>query len=350
MVEFASKKMNSVLLDPREGFKETTVKPEFRFDPLTGETRRLGHFGMIKPQKPDLESLDGPEIRKRCPFCPDNIDKMTPRYPADVLEAGFLQKGEARLVPNIAPYDLYSGLCIISEKHLLKLEDMSEKILKDSFELSFSFYNNLSQKEPETAFWFLGWNYMPPSGGGLIHPHQQVVASTEPGNFHRKLLVESKKYKREHGKEFWDELCQKEKEIGERFIKEGKNVNWIVSFAPLGVVGEYIALFPGRKTLDELDDESINEFVSDLRNLFNYFISEDIYSFNFGLYFAPQKEVKEGLDGEGFTLQARIIPRVFLNLDVRPPDANVLQMLMQEPFSVVYPEELCKGVKPYLDR
>lgn len=342
MVEFVSKKLTTELLDPRFEFEKTTVEPELRFDPLTEETRRLGHFGMIKPQKPDLSVHDSKESKEKCPFCPGNIEKITPRYPSDILSQGYLKRGEARLMPNISPYDYFSALTVVSKEHLLTLENMTYEHLKDAFDLDLEFYKILAGKRPEAAVQFLGWNYMPPSGGGLIHPHQQVIASIEPGNFHRRLLEDSKRYKENRGVDFWDRLCGEEKEKKERFIHEGDNVTWLVSFAPLGVLGEYIAIFPGKKTVEDLDDETLNDFVEDLLKLFRFFVDEDIYSFNFGMYFAPLDE-----KSDGYTLQARIIPRVFLNLEERPPDSNVLQTLLHEPFSVVYPEELCKKVRPY---
>ena len=345
MIEFKSEKMSSTMLDPRNKFEESSVDPEIRYDPLTKDSIRLGHFGMIKPQKIDLNKLDNEEVKKRCPFCPDNIEKMTPRYPVDILSEGYLKKGEAKLVPNIAPYDLFSALTVVNNKHLLTLEDISFDILKNAFEIGFEFYQILLDKKPEASYQFLGWNYMPPSGGGLVHAHQQVIASKEPGNYHRKMLEESENYFQKHKTNFWDDLCEKEKEINERFVHEGENLTWLTSYAPLGVLGEYIAVFNGKSTVKDIDNETLEEFVNGLLSLFNYFEENDICSFNLGLYFAPS-----GSENNGFNIHARIIPRTFLNLSDCPPDANVLQLLMKDPFSVYYPEDICEKVKPYFKR
>ena len=70
MINFNKKTVASTIMDPRKGFDRNSINTEIRIDPLTGESGRLAHFGMIKIQKDDFSSWNTPDTRKNCPFCP----------------------------------------------------------------------------------------------------------------------------------------------------------------------------------------------------------------------------------------------------------------------------------------
>ena len=57
MINFNKKTVASTIMDPRKGFDRNSINTEIRIDPLTGESGRLAHFGMIKIQK--MISLPG---------------------------------------------------------------------------------------------------------------------------------------------------------------------------------------------------------------------------------------------------------------------------------------------------
>ena len=339
MIEFKSRTVTATLMDPRENFARKEIKIEYRFDPLTGESSRLAHFGMFKPQKEDLSSWDTLESRSRCPFCPPNIEKVTPRFEPDILPEGHLHRGEATLLPNISPYDSVSALTVMSRDHLVPLEKLSFRLLKDAFEAGVDFFRLISAKKYNLPYYFITWNYMPPSGGGIVHPHQQVIISDSPGNLFRKVLENSKRYYLTYQKNYWKELCRTEKERKERFIGEFKKSCWLTAFAPLGVLGEFWGIFPDVHSIFDIDEKVIEELVNGLIRLFRYFDSVEIFSFNMGLFFVPQ-----GAE-EYCSLHVRVIPRLFLNPIQKPPDVNALQMVLQEPFTVVRPEEQCAELK-----
>ncbi len=344
MIEFIKWKKPSVIMDPRENFSRKTVDAELRYDPLTGESSRLSHFGMIRPQKEDLSAQDTPEASQRCPFCPANIDAMTPKFAPEILPEGYIQKGETRVIANIAPYDQYNAVVVMSHKHLLTLDLITRNILKDAFEAGLEFAQFVSEKE-QLDYQLFGWNYMPPSGGGLVHPHQQVFLTEDPGNLYRRAYLGSQEFFRRNKHSYWEELCTVEEKKGERFIGRKGASHWLVSFAPLGVLGEYLAILPGVHTVRELADKPLHDFIEGLLCLFRYFEEKNISSFNLALFFAPLRQ-----NERHFSLHARIIPRTVLNLQLKPPDTNVLQVAYQEPFSVYYPEELCEEVKPFFEK
>ncbi len=338
MIKFTSKTIATIMMDPRENFSRKKIETEIRYDPLTGESGRLAHFGMIKPRKDDFSSWDTPENRSRCPFCFPNIEKVTPLFPPEYLPEGRLRRGETTLIPNISPYDQFSALAVMSRDHVVPLEKLSRRLLKDAFGAGLEFFKIIEQKT-RLPYYTITWNYMPPSGGGLVHPHQQVFVSDSPGNLYRKTLENSKSYYRTHGKNYWNELCNIEKERGERFIGQLEKSFWLAAFAPLGVLGEFYGIFPGVHTIFDIDEETIDEWVNGLERIFGYFQAKDIYSFNLGLYIAPA-----GAE-DYYSLHLRIVPRVFLDLVYKSPDVNALQMILQEPFTVVRPEEQCSEIK-----
>lgn len=350
MIEFTSKIIAATLLDPRNGFAPTTVEAEIRSDPLTGDTGRLAHFGMISPQKEDLSGWDTPEARQRCPFCPPNIQVMTPKFPPYILPEGHLKLREATVICNISPYDQYSALTVMSSKHLVPLNELAGSILKDAFQAGLEFCKIVAGKEG-LPYYIIAWNYMPPSGGGLIHPHQQVIATDAPGNLYRKVMEGSMRYYRRYGKNFWEDLCLEEQKRGERYIGKVGRGTWLVPYVPLGVLGEFMAVFPGVNTIYDLDEEVLGDLVGGLERLFAYFDSLGIYSFNMGLYFAPLgREEKEKDAVNYFSLHARVIPRTFLNLKQKPPDTNVFHMVLQEPFCVIPPEKHCQDLKTFFEK
>ncbi len=350
MIHFSSRKVTSTLLDPRDNFALKTVDTDIRKDPLTGDSGRLAHFGMIKAKKDDFSGWDAPEARKFCPFCPDNIQAMTPRFPEDLLPSGHLHRGEATVICNISPYDQYSALTVMSRNHLVTLEQMTEELLQDAFHAGLDFCQVVREKEPHLPYYFIAWNYMPPAGGGLIHPHQQVIITDAPGNLYRKTVESSQHFARQHGTNFWEMLCQVEQEKGERYIGEIGRGHWLVPFVPLGVLGEFMAVFPGVQTLDDLQGETLDDLVQGLKMLLNYLDSREIYSYNLGLYFAPYLADTDLEPAAYYALHLRLIPRTYLNLKHKPSDTSLFQVALQEPFSVVAPETLCQDVRPFFEK
>lgn len=339
MVEFNSRVVTTTIMDPREDFSRKSIETEIRLDPLTGESGRLAHFGMFKLQKEDFSGWDTPEIRSRCPFCYPNMDKITPRFPPEYLPEGKLHRGETTLIPNISPYDQFSALAVMSHDHVVPLQKLTHRHLKDAFGAGLEFFRIISGKKIGLPYHIITWNYMPPSGGGLVHPHQQVIISDSPGNLYRKTLESSKRYFLKNGLSYWKAFCSAEKERNERFIGELERSCWFTAFVPLGIQGEFLGIFPDVHTIFDLDEAAIDELADGLKRLFRYFQTLYVHSFNMGLFFAPA-----GAE-DHFSLHVRVIPRLYLNPAYKPPDVNALQMVLQEPFAVVRPETQCTEIK-----
>jgi len=339
-ITFKAVEVESTFLDPRRSFQPVVEKSQVRFDPLTGRTGHFSHFGAIKPQKLDLEKYLDTQIKGFCPFCGEQRENATPRFPGEILDKGRLARGEALLVPNLYPYDVYSSVNIMTSEHVVPLDKFNEENLSDSFSIGIEFLKLTKKISPSIPYHIMAWNYMPPSGGGLVHPHQQYFATEHPGNQFQDEFKASELFYKNFQVDYWTELVREEQKNNQRYIGQLGETHWLTSFISLGILGEIICVFSGVYCIDDFTDKHTRDLVLGIKKIFNYYIDSDIYSFNASLFFGPEGQ-------RFFPAHFRIVPRTFLNTRDYAPDMNFFQTLFQEPVSVVLPEDLCKEVKAY---
>ena len=138
-VKFEILNCQSSFLDPRKAFEEHTEEFQVRLNPLTGKSGHLSHFGAIKPQRLSLADYERPEIKGVCPFCLELRGKSTPRFVNTVLPEGRLIRGEATLIPNLYPYDVHSGVIIMTDDHVVPLEKLTDRRVSDALSLGVDF-------------------------------------------------------------------------------------------------------------------------------------------------------------------------------------------------------------------
>jgi UDPglucose--hexose-1-phosphate uridylyltransferase len=337
---FRISESESTFLDPRKDFQPTTARFQVRFDPLTGRSGHFSHFGAIKPQALPLAQYATPEIKGFCPFCPENREKVTPKFPAGIIPEGRLKRNQALLTPNLFPYDIYSSVTIVSEEHVVPLEGFTPEMLKDAFSLGLQFLKRVRVMNPSLPFHIITWNYMPPSGGGLVHPHQQAFATGHPGNLLAAELAGSEKFNLEHGVSYWSQLIKEEEQQAQRFIGSVGRSAWLSSFVSHGIFGEVTSIFPEVFSIEDFSDEDAEELVSGLLKVFHYYRASGVYSFNASLVFGPGNQ-------KYFPCRFRIIARTFLNMRNYAGDLAFFQALLAEPVSLVLPEALCQDLKGY---
>jgi UDPglucose--hexose-1-phosphate uridylyltransferase len=339
-IQFQTFESESTFLHPRKGFSPFTERLEVRVDPLTGRTGHFSHFGAIKPQKLDLDSYATPEIKGFCPFCLENRDRVTPKFTRDVVAEGRLVRNEACLIPNLFPYDIHGGILVMTDPHVVPLEELGEKRLFDALSLGIQFLKQVKTISPGLPYHLMTWNYMPPSGGGLVHPHQQYFATPNPGNQFLDELKASESFLNSNDANYWSEMIEVERTTGTRYIGQLGASYWLSSFVSLGILGEVMCIFPDVFNVDQFTGEHVGDLVSGLLKIFQYYKSTDVYSFNASLFFGPEGQ-------RSFACHFRIVARTFLNMRDFAPDLNFFQALLGEPVSVMMPEELCAALKEY---
>jgi UDPglucose--hexose-1-phosphate uridylyltransferase len=229
---------------------------------------------------------------------------------------------------------------IMTDEHVVPLSGFDEKRLSDALMLGMEFLKRIRAVDPSLPYHLMTWNYMPPSGGGLVHPHQQYFATKHPGNQFVDELMASEAYYTAHRANFWQRLIEEEARIGERYIGCTGVAHWLASFVSFGFNGDVICIFPDVFSIDDFTENHTGWLISGLRNIFRYYESTGIYSFNAALFFGPE-------DQKSFSCHFRITPRTFLNMRDFAPDMNFFQTILAEPVCVKLPEELCREAKHF---
>jgi UDPglucose--hexose-1-phosphate uridylyltransferase len=333
-IRFREEKKLARLHDPRRNFELAEVGSEIRFDPLTGASGRICHFSLASLPLPDLSGIVA-ETKTNCPFCPGKVESITPRFPEDFIPGGRMRRGDALLFPNLFPYDDISAVAAICGEHFHPMAAVPPQIVCDGVGLARDFFRLAGGRvEGGSGFGLATWNYMPPAGGTQIHPHMQVVLTANPGNAVTRELEAEAAFLGRHGACYAEMLLQAERARGERFIAQTDAVAWLVPFAPVGLFGDCMALFPGRATLAELTDADIADFAQGLARVLRGFAGRGLWSFN--LTFFP---ARFGAGDGAHWLSARLLPRFYLNPKLHVTDASYMQLLLEERFAMTYPEQ-----------
>jgi len=320
------------LHDPRRNFELSEIESQVRYDPLTRDSARICHFAVPKREVPDLAPLVEFSTQ-HCPFCPQAIERITPRYPETLVPSGRMARGEALLVPNLFPYDDVSAILVMSRAHFLPMDQVPAPIVADALKLARDFIVLVAPTLGERpAYGIVTWNYMPPAGASQVHPHMQVIVTDTPGNALRRELEAGALFALHYGKPFAEALAQAERS-GERWLGEQGGVAWWVPYCPVGMLGDAQAVFRDRATLSECSDTEIDAFASFLTRLLAAYARLGFWSFNLSLLPDAQST---GLQRHRLT--ARLLPRFYLNPKLHNSDVAYLQLLLAEKFAMVYPE------------
>ena len=322
--------------DPRQHFELTTIESEIRYDPLIGDSGRLCHFALKATVPPDLDQLVA-ATAVNCPFCPERVSQVTPRFPEELIPEGRLQQGAATLFPNLFPYDDISAVAVIAREHFLPMADLPLPVIRDGLGIASTFFQRLEARRDAgaaPAYGIVNWNYMPPAGGTQVHPHLQVIYTSNPGNRLRRELAAERVYRERFGRIYLADLLALEQTEGARWIGELGAVAWFAPFVPTGLLGDCLGVFPNRAKITDLSDQDIADFAAGLRRILKGFAAIGLWSFN--LVFFPAGSSAEA---EHHWLNVRLVPRFYLNPVIHVPDVSYLQLQMEERLAMVYPEE-----------
>ena len=343
MIDFRTEKKLARLHDPRKDFALTEIESEVRYDPLTGESARICHFSLKAPPPTELESIV--EIsRGHCPFCPERVGTVTPRFPEDLVPGGRLRRGDALVTPNLFPYDDVSAIAVLGGNHFVPMDAVPPQLVIDGLTAARDFMR-LAQHQVSggEAFGIVTWNYMPPAGATQVHPHMQVIVSRNPGNALRRSLASAASWRERTGRCYHAALVDTERGLGERWVGEAGTVAWLAPFTPTGLLGDLAAVFRERATVLDLSDADIADFAHSLVRILGALASRGLWSFNLCLMPAPF-----GAPPDRHWLTAKLLPRIYLNPTLHVSDVAYLHLLLEERFAMLYPEEVAAALRPAL--
>lgn len=331
-MEFRRHLITAEMLAPGTGeLVRTSI--DVRTDPLTGHSSRiLPDRGLMPGNDFDLAAF-ARENQPRCPFCPERIDSLTPKLPPTIHPDGRISRGEAILFPNLHAYSSHSCVSVYSPRlHYLPLEDMTESLLADNLLTQVAHARAVVAADPESRWVSINANHMLPSGSSLFHPHLQGIVDAQPTTLQRMLAAVPA--------ERFDAYLETERRVGERYLANTGQVEWVASFAPIAPA-ELRAFIRGISSPIEAEETQVAELAHGLTSALNAYAEMGFESFNLAVYGAPP-----GTDG--YPLNLRLACRSNLKAFYRS-DSTFLERLHWEGAIDIAPEQLAERIRGHFE-
>jgi UDPglucose--hexose-1-phosphate uridylyltransferase len=323
--------------------RPVTIATEIRTDPLTGRTARITQS---RTSEPPID-FENPPYRARvaesaltCPFCPGRVVDATPRFVPEVIPGGRFVSGESILFPNLSPYGRHSAVSTFSPDHFIEIGAFTERLYMDNLSNARRYIGRIFEIDPAVTYAAVTQNYLPSSGGTLIHPHLQINLFATPTNYLRELAERSSEFYGRTGRPFWTELVAREEELGERFIARTGPVAWLAPFAPMGQK-EVWALFEGRSDYRELSDDDLAALSRGILAVERYWRDAGENGFNLGIYSVAGRE-------ESFRVFVRMLVRTRFVPYARN-DRSYFEVILGESATDEFPEKIAADLKKYFE-
>jgi galactose-1-phosphate uridylyltransferase len=343
MITFEKTVKQAKILNPLENFQEDTITFEYRTDPLTGRNTTvikgmLGNINKFLATDTELLKSSVERTRANCPFCPENMKTRTPMFTKDFLPEGRIQIGEATVIPNLTGHAEKSILVVLSKEHHLTLENFTPELILDGFRGGTAYLQKLTKAEPTVSYPVFTFNYMPPAGSSMLHPHMQILARDRPFYLIKLMLEKSKTYQETNGTSYWSDLTATEKH-GQRHLICINGVDWLTPFAPLRGMNEVQAIVNGRSNLLELTSENWTGLAQGTSRILKFYHKQGYISFNIALLSGP---LNQHLDY--FDINLRIISRPGIQA-LGFTDAWALPYMLWDGEAVEEPEKLAERIR-----
>ncbi|MDQ0176601.1 hypothetical protein [Bacillus chungangensis] len=337
-ISFQKKSEFFTFHDPMQDGELIDRQTEVRFDPLTGESSRIIFDPGAPFTTPDYSDVAKKTSGKNCPFCSENVMNLTPTFPDELIAGGRMKKGEAVVFPNLFPYSKHNAVVRMTDQHYVPLEDFKPSLIENAFVAAHDYVQKVVQSDPKTAYASINWNYLPASGGSILHPHIHVLASEHPTNYQATTLAHGKSFYEQHRKNYYLALKAEEQQRNERWIGSEGSIAWVHAFAPKSHC-DFIGIFDDAPSLSALTEKSWYVLAKSMTHLFGYFQQIGLASFNLAV-FIPIKATPADW------VHVRLIPRFTSGL-LETSDMNVFNYLHQEPLSLKVPEQVAKDAAAF---
>lgn len=335
-----------IILNPFKNFQKDTWKIQYRTDPLTGRNTtvipKLYEY-WIKFLGSDGNLLKRLVLssRRTCPFCPENVLSKTPKFPPEEFEEGRLVKEQAVAFPNLIGHADKSAVITLSKEHFLTLNKFTPDLIYNALVLAKDILDRWANVYSHVNYAFIIFNYLPPAGSTIIHPHIQVLARDRPATLQRILIENSIKYSWKYGRDFWSDLLRVEREKGVRYIGYTGDIDWISPFAPLRGILEIQGVAVGKSRPNELSDEDLISIADGISKILNFYHSMNVLSYNAAIIFGPLRcHLPE------YSINIRIIARMGIS-NLNFTDSWTLPYLLWDGEAIEYPEETAKKAKKF---
>ncbi len=343
-IEFVRKQEKAVFHSPLEDMALVERVIERRRDPLLGHWA-IGSPGLagkktifFGPADPDEIERLAEQSRPGCFLCPGRVEQATPRYPADWLAGGRLQRGDCRLFPNLFPIGGIHAVVALGEQHYRRLDDFPAALLADGLGVALDFVRAARRARPAAAWFSVNANYLHPAGASVFHPHLQVLGGVDPASAVERLVTACRAYRAAHGEDYFSALLAEERARGERWIGASGPSRWLTPFAPAGT-NEVLALLPDCGGLDALDEAALAGLADGLSRALAGYAALGFSTFNFSL-------IADALDAA--EPACPVLLRLIARQNVYPgyrSDGYFVQRLLGEELMVLTPEEVATSLR-----
>jgi len=339
--EFKKKVIKFIILAPETGFRSEEQVIELREDPLTGRRCRINMLRSVRKKQAAKLKHKPRRIRTKteCPFCAGNIERETPQFHQDIIETGRLKLGNTTVFPNRYSFSEHHAIAVMTREHVVPMDRLDGKDIQDALTISVQCLRLVDEKSSQGLYGWINWNYMPPSGASIIHPHLQVLADKNPSVALEQILQKGLEYYRLNSVNYWLKLIEVEKRAEERFIGEDGHTVWLSSYAPFGN-NEVIALQPSISSLGEMKEEHINSLAEGVKRLLLGYSKLGVDSFNMSTYSNRLRE-----SSSNFTVQFKFITRPKFT-HYYTNDRGFMEVLQSEPVIERKPEDTADQLKP----
>jgi galactose-1-phosphate uridylyltransferase len=227
-----------------------------------------------------------------------------------------------------------------TKRHYIELNKMNPKLLLDSLKNSINFFKIANEKDEKFRYPSINFNYMPPAGASIIHPHFQVFIDDVP-TYSTHLLIEKSLSYYKIGRNFWLDLIKTEKQKKVRFIKETRGFCWLADFAPRKnneiscITKKRISCLTDFKQKDLKD---LAATLSDiLKRLWNRLF---VRSLNMSIYSGPMNEDIS----EYFAVNLKIVSRPMLARNY-VSDIGFMEFFHGDYVAETLPEDIAKSLR-----
>ena len=343
MIEFAKAVRHTELLAP-PAFERDSQSIEYRQDPLTGVRCRLNVRRARRPRQ-GQEPADISQVVQKpadCPFCPENIEQATPQFTADLCPQGRIKRGQSCLFPNLFPFAEHHATATLTHDHFLPLDRFQQQLLKDNLSAAVEYLAIVHRRDKAARFPLYIWNHLPPSAASIVHPHVQILIERRPTAYQQRLLAASRRYFRETGSNYWQDLVAEEKKRGERYIGDNRSLSVIACYAPQGN-REVQIIFKEASNLADLDERQISDFAEAVVKVLRGYHQMGANSLNLSTFSAAI-----GHRLEHYNLNAKIISRPALQPFYKN-DTGFLERLHYEADIEIEPEAVALALRAHFE-
>jgi len=327
-------KIISKFLSPSKDLEEQVI--EYRKDGLTKIGCRI-NIKRAQRVKQALQEADFSELIQKssqgCFFCPENIEKTTPKFLPEIAPEGRIVLGETTVFPNLFPFAEHHAIVAICKKHFLDLNEFTQKQIEDALAASLDYFKRIKK----TKYFYINWNHMPPSGASIVHPHMQLLGDSKPTYLLELYLRASAAYYKKHGENYWLKLIKDEEKLEKRFIGRIGSIAWLAAYAPLGN-NEVIAVFEDASSIMDLEYHT-SHFAKGLKKILAAYSSLGVRSFTLTTYSSPKKT-------KDFCLNTRLVSRPTPQ-KYYTSDSGFMETLHHERVAEHLPEKLAGDVRKF---